>query len=188
MGSSSFGYIDVPPPQMNNYSPYGGYPNYPPMQPQPMQPMQPSYPAPMMAPPMGGYQSMPIYQSSPHLGAAAAPVAGVRPSYSPYGYQNTLYSFQFRGRKLDRKDIFSPSDPFLTLSAPSGTVTQAKKMKKQYDSAKKKKKYRDPSRKGKWTVVYKVSASSSSSHLDRFLVLLLWISFVLRALLSYSRK
>eukprot|EP01102_Stenamoeba_stenopodia_P006510 TRINITY_DN178_c0_g1_i1.p1 TRINITY_DN178_c0_g1~~TRINITY_DN178_c0_g1_i1.p1 ORF type:complete len:284 (+),score=63.35 TRINITY_DN178_c0_g1_i1:263-1114(+) len=163
-----FGYIDAPPPPMNSSYSYGQFPSYP-MQPQPMmqppmmqQPMMqpamqsyhsmPMQPQPMMQQPM--MQSMPMYSTPPVMSAAAAPAAMVRPYGSPMQY-STMYSFQFRGRKLDRKDIFSPSDPFLTLSAPTGTISNAKKMKKQYDAAKKKKRYRDPSKKGKWTVVFK---------------------------------
>lgn len=66
------------------------------------------------------------------------------------------YSFQFRGSHLDRKDIFSKSDPFLvmwTSKHPGGYHNAQHIAKREKSATKKNKKFGGVS--GNWTMVYR---------------------------------
>lgn len=130
------GYPQYPPPQNPQYPPpQNQYPSpaqgYPPAQYPPAQPAYAQYPPPAAypaatawAPPAAGY----AYPAAPAV--AVAPVAyAAAPAYTPavayaapamavpMGMPAMNFVLQFQGVHLDRKDIFSKSDPFLAIFA-----------------------------------------------------------------------
>lgn len=149
----------------NNVTPYSapppsGYPGQYPMQ----APYAPYGPAP---PPAAypGYSTA-IYPAasqshyaSPPLVAMPAPAIYTAPGihsvshyHLPVGGQS--YIFQFKGHRLDRKDVFSQSDPFLLISASREGLSKLKKnANKMAKQAKTKKRFEKV--RGKWTTVYR---------------------------------
>jgi hypothetical protein len=130
----------------SQYPPQQQYQQYPPPQQYPPQPQYQPYPPPNQYPPQGyppapapyGYPPAPAWAPAPVAAAPLAsygygapapyaaytPAVAVTPAYAavmpaiPMGLgipQN--YVFQFQGVHLDRKDIFSKSDPFLAIFA-----------------------------------------------------------------------
>ncbi|KAF2070492.1 hypothetical protein CYY_008190 [Polysphondylium violaceum] len=110
MNSTSYG-------AYSTTSTYGAYPGYP--------PQSYGYPA---AP---GYPPAPYGAPAPYpgVGVVAAPVVGVVAA-PMVGEVN--YILHLKGSRLDRKDVFSKSDPFVTISVPrnplyAGKVKDSKK-------------------------------------------------------------
>jgi len=126
--------------------------NYPPPYAQPYSNVPPTaYPPPGTA-----------YPPPQPYGAVPAPYGGVAPPYgapAPYGApgafppQGMNYSIQLKGIRLDRKDLFSKSDPFLIISASRiAGMGMGKKMK---NKVKKTKNNPGEKHKGGWIPVYK---------------------------------
>lgn len=108
------------------------------------------YPAPMMPYPMG-YPS--AAYPAPGVTPYPAPLVGAQ---SPMAHMSQTYTLQLRGRRLDRKDVFSKSDPFFIISAAtSGYMGKSgsKKAQKEAKKMQKNKKFKDV--RGKWSAVYK---------------------------------
>jgi hypothetical protein len=92
-------------------------PVYAPQQPMqqpayPMQPVQPVQPAYPMQPVQPAYPMQPMQPAYPVAPVVAAAPMGVAMARAP-----VYYMFGLSCRNLDRKDLFSKSDPFMVISA-----------------------------------------------------------------------
>jgi hypothetical protein len=139
----------APPP--SGYPPNYGYGGggYPP----PGPPMQPFGTQSNLFYPTAGPSS---YGHAPVV-SVAAPAIYTAPGtfqtqYLPVGGQQ--YVFQFKGHRLDRKDVFSQSDPFLLISAPREGSSKLKKNAHKFAKQAKSRKRFDKVR-GKWSTVYR---------------------------------
>lgn len=100
-----------------------------------------------------GYPPAPIVAvTPPTIYNAPGAVTGFTNYHVPTG--GAQYLLQFKGHRLDRKDVFSQSDPFLVISASKEGFGKVKKNAQKFAKEMNSKKRFDKVR-GKWAIVYR---------------------------------